>query len=144
MTTVKTALRPFHLAFPVSSIKKARRFYRDLLGCDEGRSDETWVDFDFFGHQLVFHRNPEQVHELFTNPVDSHAVPVPHFGVVLTMADWKSLAARLEAARIEFVIKPYIRFEGEPGEQATMFFMDPNGLALEFKAFEDDSQIFAK
>ena len=142
-TTTISSLRPFHLAFPVSDIHEARHFYGSVLGCSEGRSDTNWVDFDFFGHQLVFHHNPGQTQTLFTNPVDEHAVPVPHFGVVLTMDDWTRLSARLKKYNIDFIIKPYIRFKGQPGEQATMFFLDPNGLALEFKAFQDDSQLFA-
>jgi len=141
--TPEALCRPFHAAFPVASIEKAKSFYTDVLGCKQGRSDTTWVDLDLYGHQLVFHLNPDQNWELFTNPVDDHAVPVPHFGVVLTMPDWQALAKRLKDHGISFMIEPYIRFKGQAGEQATMFFLDPNGLALEFKAFADDAQIFA-
>jgi extradiol dioxygenase family protein len=136
-------VRPFHLAFPVQDIEEARRFYGGVLGCAEGRSSEHWVDFDFFGHQLVAHRTPSPAEAPHHNAVDGHAVPIPHFGVVLTMDRWKALRDRLRQAGIVFVIEPYIRFEGEVGEQATMFFLDPSGNALEFKAFRDDAQIFA-
>ncbi len=139
-----SALRPFHLAWPVPDLKKARDFYGQVLGCEEGRSDRTWVDFDFFGHQLVFHEVPAHRHQLEQNPVDSKDVPIPHFGVVLTMSDWQALSKRLQDAHTDFIIAPYTRFKGEPGEQATMFFLDPNGLALEFKAFQYDAQLFAK
>jgi extradiol dioxygenase family protein len=138
-----TALRPFHLAFPVRDIGEARRFYGGLLGCAEGRSSDHWVDFDFFGHQVVAHRKPAPTEAPHHNAVDGHDVPVPHFGVVLTMDDWKALRDRLRQAGVTFVIEPYIRFEGEVGEQATMFFLDPSGNALEFKAFHNDAQIFA-
>ncbi len=139
---------PFHLAIQVRNITEARQFYGQLLGCDEGRSDNHWVDFNLYGHQLVCHLNPQlgdtgKIEPLF-NPVDSHAVPVPHFGVVLNMPDWQILADRLRSNSVDFVIEPYIRFQGQAGEQATMFFMDPSGNALEFKAFKDiDSQLFA-
>lgn len=137
-------LRPFHLAVPVRDIEEARRFYGEVLGLAEGRSTEQWVDFDMMGHQFVVHlafdHSPEPTH----NPVDGEAVPVPHFGVVLDMPAWKALAAKLREAGIEFVIEPTIRFKGEPGEQATMFFKDPSGNALEFKAFEDTGQLFVK
>lgn len=136
-------VRPFHLAFPVRDIEEARRFYGGLLGCAEGRSSDHWVDFDFFGHQLVAHRKPAPAEVPHHNPVDGHEVPIPHFGVVLTMDDWKALRDRLRQAGVRFVIEPYLRFEGEVGEQATMFFLDPSGNALEFKAFRDDAQIFA-
>jgi uncharacterized protein len=141
-------LNPFHLAFQVRDLAEARQFYGEVLGCSEGRSDEAWVDFDFFGHQVVCHLNPEigQAGKVssHSNSVDGHGVPVPHFGVVLTMPTWEALATTLREKRIEFVIEPYIRFRGEPGEQATMFFLDPSGNALEFKAFRDiDSQLFA-
>lgn len=136
-------MRPFHLAIPVKEITETRAFYRDIMGFEEGRSAERWVDFNFFGHQLVIHQ-ADQLNENAINLVDGHAVPVPHFGVVLTISQWKALAARLEKANIEFIIKPHIRFEGQVGEQATMFFKDPSGNALEFKAFEDLSQLFAK
>lgn len=136
-------LRPFHLAIPVKEIKETRAFYRDIMGFEEGRSSDRWVDFNFFGHQLVIHQ-VDQTNENAINQVDGHAVPVPHFGVVLTITQWKTLAAKLEKANIEFIIKPHIRFEGQVGEQATMFFKDPSGNALEFKASEDLSQLFAK
>ncbi|MBN8814060.1 MAG: VOC family protein [Sphingomonas sp.] len=135
-------LRPFHLAFPVHDLAAARAFYGDTLGCPEGRSSDTWIDFDLFGHQIVAHlaaAKPVAVE----NAVDGHDVPVPHFGVVLTMADWRALADRVAAAGIGFGIEPHIRFVGQPGEQATMFFRDPSGNALEFKAFADDAQLFA-
>jgi len=142
------ALTPFHIAIQVRDITEARAFYGGLLGCPEGRSAERWVDFDLYGHQLVCHENPELGKQgkvaLYTNPVDNHAVPVPHFGVVLTLARWHELAERLRREAIPFVIEPYIRFQGQPGEQATMFFLDPTGNALEFKAFADiDAQLFA-
>lgn len=136
-------LRPFHLAIPVKEIIETRAFYRDIMGFEEGRSSDRWVDFNFFGHQLVIHQ-VDQTNDSAINPVDGHAVPVPHFGVVLTITQWKALAAKLEQANITFIIKPHIRFEGQVGEQATMFFKDPSGNALEFKAFEDLSQLFAK
>ncbi|MEQ8856759.1 VOC family protein [Gimesia sp.] len=141
-------LDPFHLAFQVRDIAEARAFYGDLLGCSEGRSAETWVDFNFFGHQVVCHLNPDIGPDgsiaAHVNPVDGHGVPVPHFGVVLTMDRWQTLADRLRERQIEFIIEPYIRFQGQPGEQATMFFLDPSGNALEFKAFKDiESQLFA-
>ena len=136
-------LRPFHAAYPVKDIIKAKTFYKEVLGCEEGRSDTTWVDFDFFGHQEVFHE-VETAQETPTNPVDGKTVPIPHFGVVLTMSEWKSLADRLKNQNIQFEIEPYIRFEGQPGEQATMFFPDPSGNYLEFKSFKDPSQLFAK
>ena len=140
------ALTPFHLAFPVSDLQAARHFYGTVLGCPEGRSAEHWIDFNLFGHQIVAHHKPsaEQTQAAHHNAVDGHDVPVPHFGVVLEMAQWESLAARLRAAGTAFVIEPYVRFKGEVGEQATMFFLDPSGNALEFKAFADRSQIFAK
>ena len=135
---------PFHLAFPVDDLAAARRFYGDLLGCPEGRSADHWVDFDLHGHQIVAHLAPEAVRARATNPVDGEDVPVPHFGLVLPMAEWKALAARLEEAGTEFVIRPTVRFEGEPGEQATMFLLDPAGNALEFKALADPANLFAK
>jgi extradiol dioxygenase family protein len=136
---------PFHIAFPVDDLVAARRFYGETLGCPEGRSSEQWIDFDLFGHQLVAHLKPgSDTGKLHHNPVDGHDVPVPHFGVVLPMNEWEALAERLKNAGISFVIEPYIRFKGEVGEQATMFFMDPAGNALEFKAFGDISQLFAK
>ena len=137
-------LPPFHLAFPVDDLGAARRFYGDLLGCPEGRSADEWVDFDLYGHQIVAHHAPEQVRRRTTNEVDGDDVPVPHFGLVLSMAEWKRLAEKLQAARVEFVIEPTVRFEGLPGEQATMFLLDPAGNALEFKAMADPANLFAK
>ncbi len=135
---------PFHLAIKVHDLAQARAFYGDLLGCPEGRSDTSWVDFNLLGHQLVCHLAPDVGPDVHANPVDGHDVPVPHFGVVLDMASWKTLAGRLESAGTRFVIEPYIRFEGEPGEQATLFLLDPSGNALEFKAFNDiEGQLFA-
>lgn len=137
-------LTPFHIAFPVHDIGAARAFYGGLLGLPEGRSAETWVDYDLFGHQIVAHLKPgmtaAQTHH---NPVDGHDVPVPHFGVVLDMERFEALAERLRG-KVDFVIEPYIRFKGEVGEQATMFFLDPSGNALEFKGFRDFSSLFAK
>lgn len=137
-------LPPFHLAFPVDDLPAARRFYGELLGCPEGRSAEEWVDFDLYGHQIVAHLAPEVARKRATNPVDGEDVPVPHFGIVLPMEKWKELAARLEKRGTEFVIAPTVRFEGQPGEQATMFFLDPAGNALEFKAMADPAKLFAK
>ena len=136
-------LRPFHLAFPVHDLAAARGFYGGVLGCGEGRSAETWVDFDLFGHQIVAHLDPEARAVAAENAVDGHDVPVPHFGVVLTMDDWRALADQVAAAGVPFGIAPHIRFVGQPGEQATMFFRDPSGNALEFKAFADDAMLFA-
>ncbi len=136
-------LRPFHLAFPVHDLTAARLFYGAVLGCAEGRSSDAWIDFNLFGHQIVAHLDPAAKAVAVSNPVDGHDVPVPHFGVVLTMPDWENLAARVAAAGIAFGIAPHIRFKGQPGEQATMFFLDPSGNALEFKAFADDGMIFA-
>ena len=137
-------IRPFHLAVPVNEIPKNRAFYRDVLGCNEGRSSDHWVDFDFFGHQLVIHLKEEEKEEAHTNPVDGKDVPVPHFGVVLTMEDFDKLSESLRKKNIEFIIEPYTRFKGEVGEQSTMFFKDPSGNALEFKAFRNLDQLFAK
>ena len=137
-------IRPFHLAFPVTSLAKARRFYGDLLQCPEGRSSEHWVDFDLYGHQIVAHLAPEEAGHRSTSQVDGDAVPVRHFGVVLPMPEWQALAERLRAAGTQFVIEPHVRFQGEVGEQATMFLLDPCGNALEFKAFADPSRLFAK
>ena len=134
---------PFHLAFPVTSLEEARAFYGGLLGCPEGRSSPEWVDFDFHGHQIVAHLSPDAGH-LETNLVDGDNVPVRHFGVVLSMDQWQKLADKLKAAEIDFVIEPHIRFKGQPGEQATMFFRDPCGNAIEFKAFENPAMLFAK
>lgn len=136
-------LRPFHLAFPVHDLAAARAFYGGVLGCAEGRSSDSWIDFDFGGHQIVAHLDPAARAVAVTNPVDGHDVPVPHFGIVLEMGDWQALAARVEAAGVRFGIAPHVRFKGKAGEQATMFFRDPSGNALEFKAFADDSQLFA-
>jgi extradiol dioxygenase family protein len=138
------ALHPFHLAFPVTSLDKARAFYGGLLGCPEGRSSDEWVDFDLYGHQIVAHLSPDEAGHRQTNAVDGDNVPVRHFGVVLSMAEWDALAAKLKAAATRFVIEPHIRFKGQVGEQATMFFLDPCGNALEFKAFADPSKLFAK
>jgi extradiol dioxygenase family protein len=137
-------LRPFHIAFPVNNLEAARHFYGTVLGCPEGRSSDQWIDFDFFGHQIVAHHKPDKKETVHANLVDGHDVPVPHFGVVLTPAAWKALAERVRAAGVKFVIEPYTRFEGQVGEQSTMFFLDPAGNALEFKAFADLSQLFAK
>ena len=136
------SLPPFHLAFPVDDLAAARRFYGELLGCPEGRSADEWVDFDLYGHQIVAHLAPEATPA--SNPVDGEHVPVPHFGIVLAMEQWKTLAARLEDGGIEFVIPPTVRFQGQPGEQATMFFRDPAGNALEFKAMANPANLFAK
>ena len=136
-------LTPFHIAFPVDDLAAARAFYGGTLGCEEGRSSAQWIDFNLFGHQIVAHLDPDAKPVAVENAVDGHQVPVPHFGVVLTMPDWEKLAARVEAAGIAFGIAPYVRFKGQPGEQATMFFRDPSGNALEFKAFADDSMLFA-
>lgn len=138
-------LNPFHLAFPVHDLTLARDFYGNLLGCPEGRSDETWIDFDLFGHQIVAHHKPqdETAHVELSNPVDGHDVPVPHFGVILHWDQWQTLADHLRAKHVSFVIEPHIRFKGKVGEQATMFLLDPSGNALEFKAFRDPDQLFA-
>ena len=135
---------PFHLAFPVDDLAEARRFYGDVLGCPEGRSSERWIDFDLRGHQIVAHLAPEAVRARASNPVDGEDVPVPHFGLVLEMAEWRELAARLEGAGTQFVIAPSVRFAGEPGEQATMFLLDPAGNALEFKAMADPRNLFSR
>ena len=137
------SLPPFHLAFPVHDLAQARSFYGELLGCAEGRSSEEWIDFDFHGHQIVAHLGGE-AGDRASNPVDGHDVPVPHFGLVLDMESWEKLAGRLKAAGTDFVIEPTIRFKGKPGEQATMFLRDPSGNALEFKAFANMDQLFAK
>jgi len=136
------SLRPFHLAFPVRDLAEARAFYGGMLGCREGRSAVEWIDFDFFGHQIVAHLAPG-AGDAASNPVDGHDVPVPHFGVVLAMDQWQALADRLVAAGTAFEIEPHVRFRGEPGEQATMFFRDPSGNAIEMKAFADPTQLFA-
>jgi len=134
----------FHLAFPVTSLEKARAFYGGLLGCREGRSAPDWVDFDFYGHQIVAHLAPGEAGHRSTNAVDGDNVPVRHFGAILPMADWERLAAKLKAAGQAFIIEPHVRFKGEVGEQATMFLLDPCGNALEFKAFKDIGRLFAK
>ncbi|MBN7821720.1 VOC family protein [Bowmanella yangjiangensis] len=136
-------LQPFHLAIPVTSLAKARRFYGELLGCETGRFSEQWIDWNFFGHQLVTHLVEQMPSAPAHNEVDAHAVPVPHFGVVLAWSDWQQLADKLTHAGCDFVIKPYIRFKGQAGEQATLFLLDPCGNALEFKAFKDLNQLFA-
>ncbi len=135
---------PFHIAFPVHDLAAARAFYGGVLGCREGRSSDRWIDFDLYGHQIVAHLAPDAKRTTHRNPVDGHDVPIPHFGVILTLAQWQALAARLRDAGIKFVIEPYVRFKDQPGEQATMFFLDPSGNALEFKAFADLKQVFAK
>ena len=137
-------LSPFHLAIPVNNIAKCKIFYKEILGCTEGRSSDNWVDFDLFGHQLVIHFQESNNKNLHTNPVDGKDVPIPHFGVILEWENFKRFSSKLKKKGVEFIIKPYIRFEGEPGEQATMFFKDPSGNALEFKSFKDSSQIFEK
>jgi len=133
----------FHLAFPVTDLAEARRFYGDFLGCAEGRSSEDWVDFDFHGHQIVAHKVPSAKMTDATSLVDGQDVPVRHFGVVTDLATWERLAAKFRAAHVKFIIEPYVRFKGEPGEQATMFFLDPFGNAIEFKAFADMDSLFA-
>lgn len=138
------SLTPFHLAIPVTDLSNAEDFYGGLLACQKGRSCEQWIDWDFFGHQLVTHLVSEMPNLPKHNQVDQHDVPVPHFGVVLTWQDWQQLANKLEANNMRFIIQPYVRFEGQVGEQATMFFLDPSGNALEFKAFKDIDQLFAK
>ena len=137
---------PFHRAIPVDNLELCRTFYRDILGCEEGRSSNLWVDFNFFGHQLVIHyKQKETLEDAHTNPVDGKHVPVPHFGVVLNFKEWEQLASRVKPFISHFIIEPYIRFKGEPGEQGTMFFSDPSGNALEFKAFNNiEQQLFAK
>ena len=135
---------PFHLAFPVDDLAAARRFYGELLGCPEGRSSDRWIDFDLHGHQIVAHLAPDAAPRRASNPVDGEDVPVPHFGLVLPMDEWKALAERLRDGGVDFVIEPAIRFEGQPGEQATMFLLDPAGNALEFKAMANPAKLFAK
>ena len=141
---MNTNISSFHLAIPVYNLADCRIFYRDILGCEEGRSSDHWVDFNFFGHQLVIHYKPKSNETIHTNPVDGKDVPVPHFGVVLPWNDFHNFAENLKTKKIQFVIEPHIRFEGLVGEQATMFFYDPSGNALEFKAFKDIGQLFAK
>ncbi len=134
---------PFHLAFPVSDLEAARRFYVDLLGCKLGRESERWIDFDFFGHQITAHLVAAES-TVDTNPVDGKNVPVRHFGLILDWDHWHALADRLRAAGVTFLIEPYVRFKGEVGEQATLFILDPSGNGLEFKSFQDQSQVFAR
>ena len=134
----------FHLAFPVKDLEESRRFYGEILGCEEGRSSPMWIDFNLFGHQIVAHLAPESAGVKHRNSVDTDDVPVPHFGIILPPTEWKAFAERLKSHNVKFIIEPKIRFAGEVGEQATMFFLDPSGNALEFKAFADFSQIFAK
>ncbi len=139
-----TTLSPFHIAIPVHNLETCRLFYRDVLNCEEGRSSDHWVDFNFFGHQLVIHYKAKSEDEPHTNTVDGKSVPVPHYGVVLPWDTFHEFSKTIENKGVTFIIKPYIRFEGKIGEQATMFFLDPAGNALEFKAFKDKSQLFAK
>jgi uncharacterized protein len=139
-----SSIAPFHLAFPVADLARTRDFYGRLLGCPEGRSSSEWIDFDLFGHQIVAHLAPPKADGPHHNEVDGHDVPVPHFGVVLDWEQFHGFAARLRAQGVKFVIEPYVRFAGQVGEQATMFFKDPSGNALEFKAFKDMGQLFAK
>tara|TARA_B110000438_G_scaffold75277_1_gene75431 strand:+ start:653 stop:1066 length:414 start_codon:yes stop_codon:yes gene_type:complete len=136
-------MRPFHLAFPVDNLEKTREFYTKVLGCKEGRSSERWIDFDMYGHQVVAHL-VDSVDSVDTNPVDGDDVPASHFGVILESEEWTQLSKKLQASNIEFIIEPHTRFRGESGEQSTMFFLDPCGNALEFKAFKSDEMIFAK
>ena len=138
-----TSIHTFHLAIPVHDLEKARSFYGSLLGCAQGREAENWIDYNFFGHQLSIHLKPEETTHVQANEVDGKQVPVRHFGAILPWEEWHALADKLKAADIKFVIEPYIRFKGEVGEQATMFFLDPSGNALEFKSFKDMSQVFA-
>ncbi len=142
--SAQASMPPFHLAFPVQDIEEARQFYVGLLGCGEGRSSPEWVDFDFYGHQIVAHLAPDECGHKQTSSVDDHQVPVRHFGVVLSIPQWEAMAEKLKAVGTSFVIEPYVRFKGEVGEQATMFFMDPSGNALEFKAFKNMESLFAK
>jgi len=137
-------ISPFHIAIPVTDLQAARVFYSTVLQCPEGRSSDQWVDFNLYGHQLVIHKTSGVEEERAHNPVDGHAVPIPHYGVVLAWDAWEELSERLRTHKIKFIIEPYIRFKGEAGEQATMFFLDPSGNALEFKAFKDVTQLFAK
>lgn len=139
-----TQLRPFHLAIPVDDLENCRKFYRDTLELSEGRSSDHWVDFDFFGHQLVIHLKENGSEEKTANAIDGKEVPIPHFGVVLEMETFKDFSEKLVQKNIHFIIEPYVRFEGQVGEQATMFFKDPAGNALEFKAFKNLNQLFAK
>ena len=149
MSTAKTAAatnpRPrFHLAFPVDSLAEARAFYGTIIGCPEGRSSDTWVDFDFYGHQIVAHLAPGECHRVATGGVDGKAVPVRHYGLLMDWDDWEALAERFRAAGVDFIIEPYVRFKGEPGEQGTFFLRDLAGNALEFKCFRDEAGIFER
>ena len=144
MSTAAATIPPFHLAFPVHDLSAARAFYGELLGCPEGRSSPDWIDFNFYGHQIVAHLAPDECANSALSQVDGHGVPVRHFGAVLSIPQWEALAAKLKAAGTEFVIEPYVRFKGEPGEQATMFFRDPSGNAVEIKAFASLESLFAK
>lgn len=137
-------IAPFHIAIPVDNLEECRLFYRDVLNCVEGRSSNQWVDFNFFGHQLVIHYKPKTSEALHTNPVDGKEVPVPHYGVVLPWDTFEDFSKHLKSKGVHFIIEPYIRFKGQAGEQATLFFKDPSGNALEFKAFKDINQLFAK
>ncbi len=139
-------ITPFHVAVPVYDLEAARKFYSEILGCEEGRTDTLWTDYNLYGHQYVIHYKPktDEANEAHTNAVDGHDVPVPHFGVVLEWDEWEKLADRLRKHNVKFIIEPYIRFKGLPGEQATLFFADPCGNALEFKSFKDIGQLFAK
>jgi len=143
-TAAATTIPPFHLAFPVHDLSAARAFYGELLGCPEGRSSPDWIDFNFYGHQIVAHLAPDECANSALSQVDGHGVPVRHFGAVLSIPQWEELAAKLKAVGTEFVIEPYVRFKGEPGEQATMFFRDPSGNAVEIKAFASLESLFAK
>ena len=136
------SLRPFHLAMPCNDIKKTTQFYKEVLTCEIGRQDETWVDLNFFGHQLVFHYCGDQLFPSYINPVDKKKVQLPHFGIILGTRDFKQLSLKLKACNVKFIIEPYTRFKGTIGEQSTLFFLDPNGYALEFKSFENDKYIF--
>lgn len=137
-------MQPFHLAFPVKNLESTHQFYHELLGCPIGRTDDRWIDFDFWGNQITAHLVDTDDDEAATNPVDGKSVPVKHFGAILEMAEWEQLSEKLKAAGTQFIIEPYVRFKGEAGEQATMFFLDPSGNAIEFKSFKDFGQIFAK
>ena len=133
---------PFHLAFPIKDIEETKKFYKNILGCKIGRESDAWVDFNFFGHQVSAHLKPDELSNAKKNKVDGKSVPVRHFGVVLDWKEWRSLSEKLQKLKIKFIINPYIRFKGEVGEQATMFFLDPSGNALEFKSFKDPKQLF--
>ena len=141
---MSTKIHPFHIAIPVHNLDECRNFYRDILNCEEGRSSDHWVDFNFFGHQLVIHYKSKSKEEVHTNNVDGKSVPVPHYGVVLPWDTFQEFSKTIANKGVEFIIAPYVRFEGQVGEQATMFFLDPSGNALEFKAFKDLNQLFAK